>query len=186
MNLFKDIKRDYGQEAVKQLRLYERNERKLARYRNHRVFTLRCRDLDLTPPSVKPTCPINTNRAREIVKKAQKDFLRERLRVINHRIDDFKSKSESYNLKIQDRFPGDVQRHVDDHIARSREGEFSRSKLRQTRKLDRLQEKQIIQRPGSGILQHVRSLDNFEVDIDRRVYTINTFRSEVRWHTNGR
>ena len=108
MNLFKDIKRDYGQEAVKKLRLYERNERKLARYRNHRVFTLRCRDLDLTPPSLKLTCPINTNRARDIVKKAKKDLLRERLRVINHRIDDFRSKSESYNLEIQNRFPGDV------------------------------------------------------------------------------
>ena len=87
MNLFPVLREDYGKGTVKTLRECENIERKTSSYRNHRVFTLRCRDKGLTPPSLRLKCPINTQRAREIVRKAEKELLRERLRVINNKLE---------------------------------------------------------------------------------------------------
>ena len=71
MNLFKDLRDLYGQKTVKIVRDLENNTKKLARYRNHLTFTHRCKDQELTPPSLKLHCPINTNKARDIIQRAQ-------------------------------------------------------------------------------------------------------------------
>ena len=87
MNLFQDLRRNYGQGTVKTLRACENIEKKTSSFRNHRVFTLRCRDQGLIPPSLRLKCPINTQKARDIVHKAEKELLRERIRVINNKIE---------------------------------------------------------------------------------------------------
>ena len=53
MNIFTNIRRDYGQNTVRRIRELESYEKKIARHRNHRVFSLRCRDENVTPPSLK-------------------------------------------------------------------------------------------------------------------------------------
>ncbi|XP_072030398.1 uncharacterized protein [Amphiura filiformis] len=75
MNLFNDVRQLYGQSTVKKIRDYENIENKLARHKNHLVFSLRCKDEGLIPPSLKLRCPINTTKARDIINKAQKDLL---------------------------------------------------------------------------------------------------------------
>ncbi|XP_072043000.1 uncharacterized protein [Amphiura filiformis] len=165
MNLFADLRKDYGQPAVLKVRNYENCERKLARYRNHRIFTLRCRDLDLTPPSLRLKCPINTNKARDIVNKPQKELLRERLRVINNKIHTLESNISSCNLEIQSGFPDNVRRNVEEHIAKSRESEFTKTKCRQTRKLEWLQEKPGKHRKNSHLDKHVSNNNSNGIDL---------------------
>ena len=87
INLFKDLRSRYGQEAVKHVRDLENLEKKIARHRNHLTFTHRCKDNGITPTSLKIRCPINTVRARNIIKKAQKELVRERIRVVSNKID---------------------------------------------------------------------------------------------------
>ena len=77
MNLFRVLRENYGEGTVKTLRECETTERKISSFRNHRVFTLRCRDEGLTPPSLRLKCPINTQKAKDIIKKAEKELLRE-------------------------------------------------------------------------------------------------------------
>ena len=101
MNLFKDIRNNYGQTTVKTIRDYENNEQKVARHRNHLVFTLRCKDESLIPPSLKLKCPIKSSNAKRIVEKAQKDLVRERIRVINNKIKNLKQKSADQNERIR-------------------------------------------------------------------------------------
>ena len=72
MNLFNHIRQSYGQNTVKHLRDYENCEKKIQRHRNHLVFSLRCRDLNLTPSSIKLRCPVNTKKAKDIIKRAKK------------------------------------------------------------------------------------------------------------------
>ena len=83
---------------VKDLRKLEDLTRKVSRHRNHLVFTLRCKDINVTPPSLK--CPINTTNARRIVDKARKDLVRERIRVINNKLDEFKEKKLTLETKL--------------------------------------------------------------------------------------
>ena len=86
MNLFKDLRDNYGQESVKTLRLLENTERKISRFRCHRVFTLRAKHSGLIPTSLRLKCPINTKRAHDIVNKAEKALVNERIRVITNKI----------------------------------------------------------------------------------------------------
>jgi hypothetical protein len=93
-------------------------------------------------PSLRLKCPINTKKARDIVNKAQKELLRERIRVVSNKIQDLETNIKSCNLETQSCFPENVKRHVEQHIANSRESEYAKTKYRQTRKLEQLVEKQ--------------------------------------------
>ena len=81
-------------------RSMDKNDRKVSRHRNHLVFTLRCKDINVTPPSLSLKCPINTTNARRIVDKARKDLVRERIRVINNKLDAFKKKKITLETKL--------------------------------------------------------------------------------------
>ena len=56
---------------------------KMADYWNHRRFTLRCIKASLTPVSCKLKNPLKTNRSYNIIHKAEKQLLYEKIRNIN-------------------------------------------------------------------------------------------------------
>ena len=141
MNFFKNIRENYGQESVKQVRDLEKFGRKIARHRNHLVFTLRCKELSITPRSLKLKCPIKTNKAQEIVAKAQQQLLRERVRVINNKISGFKQQKSELESELNSRFSSDLASQLTDHVTRKSEAEFRKTKWRHQQKLERLQEK---------------------------------------------
>ncbi|XP_072047082.1 uncharacterized protein [Amphiura filiformis] len=141
MNLFTSLRSNYGQNTVKIVRDLEGVGKKIARHRNHLVFTLRCKELRITPRSLRLKCPIKTNRAREIIEKAQHQLLRERIRVTNNRINDFKQQKSRLENDISSRVTDDIKNQVTDHVTRKTENEFQKTKWRHTQKLDRLIEK---------------------------------------------
>ena len=97
MKFFYDIRQKYGQQTVLEIQNFEKLEIKAARFRNHIIFNLRCRDENLSPPNLRLKCPINTNNARDIVRKAQKDILRKRIRVNNNKLDHFNEEIKRKN-----------------------------------------------------------------------------------------
>ncbi|KAI0218438.1 Sodium-dependent proline transporter [Lamellibrachia satsuma] len=62
--------------TVRKMREIDSREKKIARHRNHMLFSLRCRDEGVTPPSLKIKCGIKTQNASDIIKKAEKDLIR--------------------------------------------------------------------------------------------------------------
>ena len=88
MKLFGDIRKEYGQNTVKSVRSLENLERRISRHRNSVIFSLRCRDEGIIPPSLRIKCPIKSKRAQDIVDKARKELLRERIRVTNNNLKD--------------------------------------------------------------------------------------------------
>ncbi|XP_072033373.1 uncharacterized protein [Amphiura filiformis] len=141
--MFSNVREIHGQSTVKKLRDLENCERKIANHRNHVVFSLRCRDLSLTPPSLKLKCPINTRKAKDIVYKAQRELLRERIRVTNNKLVNLKDKRSSLEQEINNEIPAESEltNQISSHIARVRESTFEKSKCRQMRKLEILKEK---------------------------------------------
>ncbi|XP_072033416.1 uncharacterized protein [Amphiura filiformis] len=142
MNLFGDLRTTYGQETVKKVRDLESLGKKIARHRNHLVFTLRCKDLHITPRSLQLKCPINTTKARNIVEKARQQLVRERIRVINNKLDSYKEEKSRTENELFTRLPqdSDIAKHVTDHVTKKSESEFCKTKCRHARKLDRLQQ----------------------------------------------
>ena len=139
--MFSNIRTKYGQECVKDVRKLEELTRKVSRHRNHLVFTLRCKDINVAPPSLSLKCPINTTNARRIVDKARKDLVRERIRVINNKLDAFKEKKITLETKLFTSLSREEQQNVTRHIAHVSESTHEKTKWRHQQKIQHLETK---------------------------------------------
>ena len=127
MNFFKNLRTNYGQETIKIVRKVENTTCQLARYRNHLVFNLRCKGESVIPPSHRLKRPINSVKARNIVEKARKKLLRERIRLTNQKISHLRDKKR----RLAERFPSDVQQQLNAHLTRVHESVYKQAKCRQ-------------------------------------------------------
>ena len=82
--------RKYGQEALNQLQLWEKDTIRLSDYKNPKIFTLRCISKNLVPVSIKlkPDKSKLSQGARKVIEKAEKQLLQDRVRCINKAIED--------------------------------------------------------------------------------------------------
>ena len=135
MDLFTDVRGLYGQSTVKKIRDLENINKKISRHKNHLTFT------HVTPISLKLKCPIRTNKAQSIIKKAEKELLRDRIRIISNKIGNLETKHQVINSDLETLVNPEVKSRVDFHVNKSRQAEFSKCKTRQIRKLERLTEK---------------------------------------------
>ena len=76
-NLISDLKTKYGEESVRSIRKWEITIKKMADYRNHRRFMLRCIKASLTPVSCKLKNPLKTKKSYNIIHKESLDKQRE-------------------------------------------------------------------------------------------------------------
>ena len=73
---------------------WERLQLRTLDYKNHRISTLRCIHKDLIPVSIKLKSTINTERAKKIVRKVEKDLLQARVKAINSILDNVSKQTE--------------------------------------------------------------------------------------------
>ena len=86
-NLHNLIETEFRRESVTLLREWEKHVKKLADFKNHRRFTLRCLSQKITPVSLKLKRNIKTDRGLKIIQRAEKQLMDERVRQINNTID---------------------------------------------------------------------------------------------------
>ena len=65
-------------------------EYKMADFSNHRRFTLRCLSKNLIPVSARLKSTFKTPKSKEIIRKAERALLNERVRLINNSLAMFK------------------------------------------------------------------------------------------------
>ena len=84
-NLISDLRTKYGEESVRSFRKWEIIVKKMADYRDHRGFTLKCIKASITPISCKLKSPLSykSTRSCQIIHKAEKQLLYEHIRNIN-------------------------------------------------------------------------------------------------------
>ena len=74
-NLHAIIKEEYGQEGISLLRQWEKLEKKMADFKNHRRFTIKCLKNNIVPASVRLKTNIKTTKGLEIIRRAEKHIL---------------------------------------------------------------------------------------------------------------
>ena len=76
---------NYGLDALRELQQWEKGEIKQADYKSHRIFTLRCISNGLVPVSVSLSSYREdiSNRARNIIRRAEKQLPQDRVKCIN-------------------------------------------------------------------------------------------------------
>ena len=97
-NLISDLRTKYGEESVKTFRKWEITVKKMADFRNHRRFTLKCIKASITPVSCKLKNPLKSSKSYNIIQKAEKQLLYERIRNINNTLEALKEqRKRQYN-----------------------------------------------------------------------------------------
>ena len=79
MNLFSHLRSKLGSEFVKKVKTVAYFEKNLVATKIIEVFTLKCKDEGITPQSLCLKCPIRTENASNIIERAPKQLVRERI-----------------------------------------------------------------------------------------------------------
>ena len=101
-NLHAFIKQEFGEESVLKLHLWEKTEKKMADFQNHRRFTIKCLKNNIIPVSIKLKTSIFTKKANEIIRRAERQLLNECVRTINNMIEINMFKREAYLHQLEE------------------------------------------------------------------------------------
>ncbi|KAK7877035.1 hypothetical protein WMY93_032253 [Mugilogobius chulae] len=107
-------------------------------------FNLRCKDENIIPASIYIKNPIPTNNAHNIIQKARKALLQERIRITVNTLENMDRTLKEDTEHFKTRFPTDNDNQIEAHLKRIHEQEFTVSKKRQITKLEKLMEKKRI------------------------------------------
>ena len=86
-NLHQIILEENGLEVLHLFRDWEKLQLRASYYKNHRIFTLRCIHKELVPVSIKLKTTLRTDRARKIIRTAERHLLQARVKAINSILD---------------------------------------------------------------------------------------------------
>ena len=82
-NLHQIILEEHGRKALQLFKDCKKFKLKDYDYRNHRIFTLKCISNKLVPVSLRLKTTIRTEKARIIIRKAEKGLFQARVKSIN-------------------------------------------------------------------------------------------------------
>ena len=137
-NLHNILLQEDGIEARHLFRLWEKLKIRASDYRNHRIFTLRCLHSDLIPVSIKLKSTIKSTRAKQILRKAEKELLQARIKSINFILDSTSQQLEECRSKLATIISTQKLRECQDFVDKVSENRFNKVKQRQINKLNLL------------------------------------------------
>ena len=129
---------DFGIEARRLLREWERLRLRSSDYKNHRIFSLRCIHKELIPVSIKLKSTLDTPKARQIIRKAEKDLLQARVKAINNILDQVNREIEDCRAKLASIILEERLEQCQGFINKVSELRFNKVKQRQINKLNHL------------------------------------------------
>jgi len=138
MHLFSEIKSKYGREAVKVVRDFEAGAKKISRFRNHLVLSLRCKQIGIRPPSLKLRCPVISKRTKTVIRNNEQCLLNERIRVINGKLIALRAHYSRAANSVKCVLREDLAEAVFTHMNNIQETEFKKTKDRHKKKFERL------------------------------------------------
>ena len=137
-NLHNILLQEDGIEARHLFRLWEKLRLKASKYKNHRIFTLRCLHNDLIPVSIKLKSTLKSARANKILRKAEKELLQTRIKSINYIVDNTSKQLEECRSQLAAIISTQRLRECQHFIDKVGEIRFNKVKQRQLNKFNLL------------------------------------------------
>ena len=137
-NLHLIILQEFGIEARCLLREWERLRLRSSDYKNHRIFSLRCIHKELIPVSIKLKSTLDTPKARQIIRKAEKDLLQARIKAINNILVQVEREIQDCRAKLASIISQERLEQCQHFINKVSELRFNKVKQRQINKLNHL------------------------------------------------
>ena len=135
-NLHLILLQEYGIEARHLFREWERLQLRNSDYKSHRIFTLRCVHKELVPVSIKLKSTLTTPKARQIIRKAEKDLLQVRVKAINNTLDQVTKQTEECRTQLTSIISAERLRECQGFINKVSEIRFSKVRQRQLNKFN--------------------------------------------------
>ena len=133
-NLHQNLLQEYGVEARCLFRDWERLWLRASDYKNHRIFTLSCLHKDLIPVSIKLKSTLKTEKARKIIRKAEKDLLQARVKAINSILDNVTKQTEECRSQLASIISAQRLRECQGLVDKAGEIRFTKVRQRQLNK----------------------------------------------------
>ena len=137
-NLHLIILQEFGIEARRLLREWERLRLRSSDYKNHRIFSLRCIHQELIPVSIKLKSTLDTPKARQIIRKAERDLLQARVKAINNILAQVEKETQECRTKLASIISQERLEQCQGFINKVSELRFNKVKQRQINKLNYL------------------------------------------------
>ena len=138
-NLHSMIAQHFGKVTLRVVRDYEKTARKIADYRNHLRFNLRCRQHRIIPKSLLLRSTVKGHRANSIMERAQYHLLNERVRQVHFTIGGLKNKGHGLVQQLTQLLPPEILDRVKTFVDVAQLAQHHKSKERQQLKFVTLQ-----------------------------------------------
>ena len=135
-NLHLILLQEYGIEMWHLFRDWKRLQLRASDYKKHRIFTFRCLHKDLVPVSIRLKSTLTTAKARQIIRKAEKDLLQDRVKAINNILDQVTQQAEECRTKLASIISGERLREHQGFINKVSEIRFTKVRQRQLNKFN--------------------------------------------------
>ena len=132
------LSEEYGRENVKIFCRWEKYDRKMADFTNHRRFTLRCLSKGLVPVSICLTKNIRTPRGLQIIKRAERALMNERIRSINNTLNMVSNLRDTCENQLREVLSNEWMGKCREFIEVRRENQHLKTLERQKIKFERL------------------------------------------------
>ena len=91
----------YGPNVEKLVDCYGKCLLKLSKFRNHVVYSARCKKVGVLPHSLRIKSPVASARGYEIARKAGYKFLNERLRLANRKVEQLEENGKQMEVELK-------------------------------------------------------------------------------------
>ena len=175
---------EYGRENVKIFRRWEKYERKMADFANHRRFTVRCLSKGLVPVSIHLTKNIKTPKGLQIVRRAERALMNERIRSINNTLNMVSDLRDTCKNQLRESLNDEWMDRCIEFIEGGREQQHLKTLERQKHKFDRLLAREKVREGDCTTTSH-GSIVGYHSDLAKQNNTIDTeIRRENNWVKN--
>ena len=186
----------YGQNSVKTFRQWEKLEIKMAEFKNHRRFTLRCLSKGLIPVSIKLKTKVQTPNGNQIIRKAERMLMNERVRSINNTIIMLNCQADTCINTLKSTLNKDVMEKCHDFINHIRERRHFKTMERQNKMFEKLWLKKTdgrsnIQNGRDGRIQNLNGTDEtiqslYTAEAETTTTSVhNNNNNKVKWYTTS-
>ena len=131
-----------------------KNGVKMADFQTHRRFTLRCLSEKVSPVSIRQKSHIKTPKGFQIIRRAERPLLNERVRMINNSINMLSMQRDTCISKLKEKIGDELMEECELLIKNRREARHFKTMSRQKRKLEVLCEKNSSNRGGCSNTIH--------------------------------
>ena len=135
-NLHQILLQEYGVEVRHLFSDWERLQLRASDYKNHKIFTLRYLHRDLIPVSIKLKSTLKTVKARQLIRKAEKDLLQARLKAINSILVNVTKQTEECRTQLASIISAQRLRECQGFIDKVSEIRFTKVRQRQLNKFN--------------------------------------------------